>query len=118
MPQLYVDSTMAAIQRALKNIQPAQYNFGVIKAPQYVRNRLVGEKGEKDSELVYAIFSSGKNNIAVFVTFSAHATVLSGRNMQFSGDYPGFVERRLEDQLGGIALFAVAGVGSETTRRS
>ncbi len=114
IPHMYVDSTMAAVQRALKNIQSAQYNYGTINAPQFVRNRLVGEKGDKDDELVYVLFSNNDNNIATFVTFSAHATVLSGRNMLFSGDYPGFLEQRLEEKLGGIALFAVAGVGSHS----
>ena len=114
IPQMYIDSTLAAVQRAIKSEQVAQYHFGTIKAPHFVRNRLVGEKGEKDDELIYVAFLNENKNIAVFATFSAHATVLSGRNMLFSGDYPGFLERRLEEKLGGVALFAVAGVGSHS----
>ena len=114
IPQMYVDSTLVAVKRALTTKQAAQYQFGTIKAPHFVRNRLVGEKGDKDDELVYVAFSNENQNIAVFVTFSAHATVLSGRNMLFSGDYPGYLERRLEEKLGGNALFAVAGVGSHS----
>jgi neutral ceramidase len=114
IPLMYVDSTMMAVQRALDTIRSSEFKYGIIRAPHFVRNRLVGEKGKKDDELVYVNFSKDKQNIAMFVTFSAHATVLSGRNMLFSGDYPGYLERRLEDKLGGIVLFAVAGVGSHS----
>ncbi len=117
---LFVDSTLAAVQRALKIIQPAEYHYGVIKAPQFVRNRLVGEKGQVDDELIYLTFAEKqeKKNIAVLVTYSAHATVLSSRNMEFSGDYPGYVERRIESAQGGVALFAIAGNGSHSPKGS
>jgi hypothetical protein len=87
-----------------------------MRAPQFVRNRLMKEKGRVDDELVYAAFSRGDEYIAVFVTYSAHATVLSNDNMLFSGDYPGYFEHKIESELGGVAIFAAGGVGSHGPR--
>ncbi len=118
VPALFVDSTLVVVKRALHQIKPGSYGIGSVKAPSYIHNRLVGDEGEVDDELVYATFSSGRKNIAVFVTYSAHATVLSGRNFLFSGDYPGYLERKLESTLGGVVLFAAAAVGSGSPRGS
>lgn len=112
IPNIFVDSTLIAIQRALDSKAPASFQSGKTNAPPFNRNRLVGKKGSVDDELVYIAFSRENKNVAVFATYSAHATVLSGKNMLFSGDYPGYFENKLEAELGGVVLFAAAGVGS------
>ena len=113
---VFIDSTIAAIRRAVADRQPAAYSVGAVQAPRFIRNRLVGDKGQVDAELVYAIFQSNDNPIGVFASYSAHATVLSSHNMQMSGDYPGYFERKIESELGGEAIFAAAGLGSHSYR--
>jgi len=116
VPAIFIDSTLVAIGRALKNRQPAQYISGSTKAPEYISNRLVGDKGETDPDIVYLAFLRDKKIVALFATYSAHPTVLSSHNMLFSGDYPGYFERKIESAINGPAIFAAAGLGSQTNR--
>jgi hypothetical protein len=113
---LFINNTLLAIERALSDRNPASYQYGSIRAPEYVRNRLMKDKGRIDDELVYAAFSRGDKYVAVFVTYSAHATVLSNDNMLFSGDYPGYFEKKIESELDAVAIFAAGGVGSHGPR--
>ena len=114
--RIFIDSTIVAMKRATRNQQAATYRAGSVQAPRFIRNRLVGEKGDVDAELVYLLFENNGQALACFTTFSAHATVLSAKNKLFSGDYPGYLLRKLESQLGGVALFAAAGLGSHSYR--
>lgn len=113
---MFVDSTLAAFRRAVDFLRQASVTSGSVQAPRFIRNRLVGEKGDVDAELVYLAFHHDNQLIALFTTYSAHATVLSARNMMFSGDYPGYLQRKLESEFGGIVLFAAAGLGSHSYR--
>jgi len=114
--EMFVDSTLAALSRALRDLHPARYGCGVIDAPHFIRNRLVGEAGETDDDLFYLALLRDNRPGAVFASYSAHATVLSARNLEFSGDYPGFFERGLERLSGAKVIFAAAGVGSHSHR--
>ncbi len=113
---MLVDSTIAALQRAQHHMVPAQWRTGMIDAPLFIRNRLLGDKGTVDDDLAYLSLCSGGKPLAVLASYSAHATVLSERNMTFSGDYPGYLERRLEKETGAVALFAAAGLASHSHR--
>ncbi len=113
---VFVDSSIAAIRRAVDDRQPASYTVGAVQAPRFIRNRLVGDKGRVDAELIYALFQRREKSVGVFATYSAHATVLSSHNMEMSGDYPGYFERKIESELGGEAIFAAAGLGSHSYR--
>ncbi len=114
--KLLIDSTLVALDRAVTSMQAASYSTGVVSAPNHIRNRLVGDKGKIDPELAYLALQGKNKLLAILATYSAHATVLSDRNMLFSGDYPGYLERRLEQQTGTTAIFAAAGLGSQSNR--
>jgi hypothetical protein len=66
-----------------------------------IRNRLVGDKGAIDDDLYYLALSKDNKPFAFLATYSAHATVLSADNMQFSSDYPGYWQRAVEQATGG-----------------
>ena len=110
--RIFIDSTLVAFGRAITTVSPVSYAVGSFDAPVYVRNRLVGNQGQVDPEFVYLVLSRENQIGAVFATYSAHATVLSDNNMLISGDYPGYLERRLESETAELALFAAAGLGS------
>ncbi len=113
---MLVDSTVAALQRASHTLKPATWRSGRLHAADYIRNRLLCEKGAVDDELVYLWLESAEKPLALFATYSAHATVLSEKNLQFSADYPGYLERRVEQATGALTLFAAAGLGSHSHR--
>ncbi len=113
---MLVDSSVAAVQRALHTLRPASWRSGRLHAADYVRNRLLGSEAPVDDELVYLWLESAEKPLALFTTYSAHATVLSEKNLRFSGDYPGYLERCVEQTTGALTLFAAAGLGSHSHR--
>jgi hypothetical protein len=106
---------VAAVQRALTNLQPASLGHGAVRVPDLVRNRLAGKLGTVDPEFSFlAVRQSGTGRLGVVGTYAAHATVLSANNMQFSGDYPGYWQRAIEQSTGGFALFLGGAMGSHS----
>lgn len=104
----------AAVRAAVADLRPAAVGQGRVEAAEFVRNRLVGKLGQVDPELSFAVFKQEGGGSAVLGSYAAHATVLSGGNMEFSGDYPGYWQREVETATGGMALFLAGGVGSHS----
>jgi hypothetical protein len=103
----------AAIVNAYRNLQPSTFAKGDLDAPEYIRNR--AHDGPVDSELSYFVLRQGDGKTCHVVSYSAHATVIGSSNMEFSGDYPGYLERAIETQTGGMAVFLAGAVGSMTS---
>ena len=110
----FADRIVAAVRAAVADLKPASFGHGSFTAPEFIRNRLVGLKGRVDPEFSYALIKQLDGRLAVWGSFSAHATVLSGNNMEFSGDYPGYWQREVEQATGGMAVFLAGGVGSHS----
>jgi neutral ceramidase len=113
---ILVDSTIAAITRSQRQWVPAKWHSGKIDAPKHIRNRLLGEKGPVDDDLCYLAITAQDKPLALLATYSAHATVMSSDNMLISGDYPGYLERRVEAKCGAMTIMAAAGLGSHSNR--
>lgn len=110
----FADCIVTAVRQAVTDLQPASFGQGHFAAPAFVRNRLVGALGQVDPEFVYAVFRQDGGSLAVLGSYAAHATVLSGKVMEFSGDYPGFWQQTVEEATGGTALFLAGGMGSHS----
>jgi len=108
----FADRIVTAVRQALADLQPAALGHGRFVAPQFVRNRLVGRLGRVDPEFSFVGIKRQDGRQAVLGCFAAHATVLSGQVMEFSGDYPGAWQRAVEQATAGTALFLAGGVGS------
>ncbi len=105
---------VAAVREAVADLKPASFGHGRFAATNFVRNRLVGTRGRADPEFSYALLKQDGGKLAVLGSYSAHATVLSGDNMEFSADYPGCWQRAIEQATGGLAVFLAGGVGSQS----
>lgn len=104
-----------AIVNAYKELKPARLAHGSVDAKDYIRNR--AREGPVDSELSYLVVEQdGAPRRCYVVCFSAHATVLGGSNMQFSGDYPGYLQRFIESATGEFAMFLGGAIGSMSPR--
>ncbi|MBI3852290.1 MAG: neutral/alkaline non-lysosomal ceramidase N-terminal domain-containing protein [Verrucomicrobia bacterium] len=108
----FAQQIVAAVDEAMTNLSTATIGSGRFNAPGFVHNRLVGDKGRVDDEFVFTVIRNANGGSAVMGVFGAHATVLSGRVMQFSADYPGYWQRKVEEQTHGLAMFLAGGVGS------
>jgi hypothetical protein len=105
-----------AAEIALANLAPAEVGAGSITVSNLIRNRLVGEAGRLNADLNFLSFRQLDGRTALIGSYGAHATVLPGRFMEFSGDYPGVWQRALEAKLGGMAMFLAGAVGSHAPR--
>lgn len=53
----------------------------------------------------------GRGTIATIVNYSSHAESLGGGNTLLTSDFPHYVRARLEERLGGVALFYAGAIG-------
>ncbi len=103
-----------AIISAIKDLQPGSLGSGSFEAPDLIRNRLIGNKGEENSQFLFLIAKQDTGRKAILGSFSAHATTLGGWNMQLSADYPGYWQRKLEKAKFDMAVFFAGSVGSHS----
>ncbi|GMV90298.1 MAG: hypothetical protein AMXMBFR82_00760 [Candidatus Hydrogenedentota bacterium] len=108
------DAFGTAIINAYGNLKPASYARGDVDVPDHIKNR--AHEGPVDSELNYLILKHANGDTCHVVSYGAHATVIGSSNMEFSGDYPGYLERAIETQTGGMAIFLAGAVGSMSPR--
>jgi neutral ceramidase len=92
----------------------AALGSGSVNADTYIRNR--AREAPCDTEVSYMVIEKHDGSRCYVVSYSAHATVLGGSNMEFSGDYPGYFERAIERETGGFAMFLAGAVGSMSVR--
>jgi len=110
----FADRIVAAVRDAIADLKPAAFGHGRFDAPDFIRNRLVGQLGKVDSEFSYIVLKQTDGKAIVLGSYGAHATVLSTGVMEFSGDYPGCWQRAVEQATGGAAVFLAGGVGSHS----
>ena len=104
------------ILEALADKQPAQFSSGYIKVPNLVRNRIIGESGRLNDKLDLLSFIQENGRKASIGAFSAHATVIGTDNELYTGDYPGYFQRHLEENGVDLAMFFAGTVGSHSNK--
>ena len=105
-----------AILDAIADLKPASLATGDFNAATFTRNRLIGEKGTKNDDFSYLYIQQTEGRKAVIGSFSAHSTCMGDKNMEISGDYPGYWQRKMENNGYDVALFIAGAVGSQTNR--
>lgn len=105
-----------AIIDAVKDLKPGKMGVANFHAPDYVKNRLVGEDGHVDDDFMIIKVAQDDGKTAIIGSFNAHATTLGGDNLETSGDYPGYFQRKLESVGYDMAVFHAGSVGSHSYR--
>ena len=123
------DKVVAAMKRAQSHYQPAQ--FSIAQGSVYIgHNRRKVNEDESvtmfwrnadrlpthpvDPHIGILRFASIDGRVlALLVNYACHAVVLGPDNLDYSADWPGYMYRRLERQLGGdaVAYFIPGGQG-------
>jgi hypothetical protein len=106
----------AAVIKAVADLKPAAIATGDFNAADYTRNRLIGERGTKNDDFSFIYLEQKNGEKAVIGSFAAHATTMGDENMQISGDYPGYWQRKMENTSVDYAIFFAGSVGSQTNR--
>ena len=115
IPEFLAGAFTEAIVEACRALEPAKLTHGSVDAPEHIRNR-TRRDGKVDSELSYILVEQQDGDRCFLVSYSAHPTVLGADNMQFTGEYPGFLMRRITEQTGAEAIYLGGAVGSMSPR--
>ena len=106
------NKVLEAIKKAAQNQVSAKMGFGKINAKELVFNRLVGDKlGTTDPMIRLLKIQKQTGEIALFTTFSAHATTLNADKNFLSADYPGELVKKLALAVN-FSSFMAGAVGS------
>lgn len=108
------DRFYEAIAQAQESRGRARVAWGGVDVPRLIRNRT--REAVTDPELSCLIVEKENGSRCYVASYSAHATVLGGDNMEFSGDYPGAFQRSVEKETGGFCMFLAGAVGSMSPR--
>lgn len=110
----FANCIVQAVREALADLKPAKFGHGHFDAPQFIRNRVVGELGRVDPEFSFIVVKQAGGKLGVLGAYGAHATILPSSLMDFSADYPGVWQRVIEEKTEGFAVFLAGGVGSHS----
>lgn len=106
-----------AIATAINDLQPGKIGNGNFKTGNLSWNRMIWDKGEKNAVFTFLLAQQDTGKIVILGSFDAHPTTLGDWNMQISGDYPGYWQRKLEKNGFDMAIFSAGSVGSTGPRR-
>ena len=101
---------------AIADLRPARLGTGSFDASTYTRNRLIGESGTINGDFSFISIEQKGGRKGIIGSYSAHATTLGDENMEFSADYPGYWERKIEKTSADIAIFCAGSVGSQSPK--
>ena len=111
-----IDCYVRAVEDALDDLEPGNLGTGRFDAPGFISNRLVGEKGMKNSEFVFIVAGQESGKKAILGSFGGHPTMLGSGNLMLSGDFPGYWQRKLEDSGADMAVYFAGSVGSHSAK--
>ncbi|MEX2593488.1 MAG: neutral/alkaline non-lysosomal ceramidase N-terminal domain-containing protein [Anditalea sp.] len=105
------EKSVMGIRSAMATMDTVQVQYKKTAAQDFVMNRFIAED-PVDPYFRQLIFTKAQGETGTFITYSAHATCLSGKFMGLSGDYPQYLMDYLEEDNADFALFAAGTVGS------
>ncbi|PSR53274.1 hypothetical protein AHMF7605_06885 [Adhaeribacter arboris] len=101
------------IEQAENNATTASIGYQEIPAPEFVYNRLVGNKGNLDTLIRVMHFQKISGEKALICTFAAHPTSVASNDLRLSAEYPGALVSLLEQKMQlNMAAFGAGAVGS------
>ena len=109
-----VDCIVVAVEKAVADLSKSEIGYGRFDAANLTRNRFIGELGTKNDDFSYLLVNQKGKRKAIIGTFSAHATTQGAGNLEFSGDYPGYWERKMEEHSCDVAVFCAGSIGSQS----
>ena len=116
------ENIVKSVEEATANLQPATVGCAKGKARINVNRRQqalsasaklpANLEGVVDDEIgVVRISGSDGRVLAHLVNYACHGVVLGRDNLKISADYPGVVQRQLEELFGGVAFFTNGACG-------
>ena len=93
-------------------LRPARLAYGTEVVTGLGYNRQDGAKPIDERLVVVQLRSVNDDEvIATVLNYATHPVTLGERNLQFSGDYPGYATRAVERRIGGVGMFVLGAAG-------
>jgi neutral ceramidase len=109
-----VNQIKKAVLDAVSDLHPARVGSGSFNASAYTRNRLTGNPMQKNNDFNFLVLEQTGRKKAIIGSFSAHATTLESDNMLLTADYPGYWERKIENNNADLAMFCSGSVANQS----
>lgn len=105
------------VNNAIKSMEHAKLELASIKAPSNISKNIRVE-GYKDDELsVIKINGLEGKTLATIINYAAHPEILERENKLVSADFVGYLSSKVEEKLGGTAIFLNGALGGMITPR-
>lgn len=113
--QEFTNRIMEAIRQAMEHRQPVRWGFKSSEEllGDLIENRMLPGAPVDGGLRVLMLEGMNGRPLAVVVNASAHPTLLSSKEMRFSGDYPGELARRVEALYPGSTCLFVNGTAGD-----
>jgi hypothetical protein len=111
--QFVVEQTADAAKEAVQAAKPATLRLATVKHPDldgFIADNRPPVVHDSDLIVLNAKDRQGKT-IVTMVNWANHPETLADRNTLLTADYPAYFYTRLEERLGGIAVFVNGAVG-------
>lgn len=105
---------VSAVKEAIAALEPATLHAGTTQMLRWLKNARAPDVIDRELSVLQAANRQDKT-IFTFVNLACHPEVMFGENTLISADYAGAVCRQIEQDRGGIALFASADIGGMMT---
>jgi hypothetical protein len=114
----YLDRVRRAIvdvaADALDRLEPARLVIAKTRTPSLIVDGRLPEVIDDELVVLQAI-AEGDRTLGTVVSWSSHPEALGGENTRVTADFPHYLNRRLEETLGGTAVFLVGSIGGLMT---
>lgn len=109
--EMLAERFCAAIRASALDLGEGSVSYSEVVDEEDVRYRINLPGGVRDTEIRALSFSKKTGEKAYLITYSAHSTTLSDRNLQLSRDYSGILVDSLQPAFALYMAGAVAGMG-------
>jgi hypothetical protein len=99
---------------ALDRLEPARLVLAKTRTPSLIVDGRLPEVVDDKMVILQAIAEDG-HTLGTVVSWSSHPEALGGENTRITADFPHYLNRRLEETLGGTAVFLVGSIGGLMT---
>jgi len=107
-----IDTIIKLVLEADKKLEEVDVYFSKSELPELIENYRV--KGTVNGSLKLLKFLSDNKLIASLWSYTAQPEITTRENLSISGDYPGIVSGMIEENYGGISLFALGLCGAQS----
>ncbi len=99
------EKIVKAVSAAQENVTPVRMGFVQREEPEFHHNRRNADQPiDSTLGLVRFVSEDGKT-VATWINYACHPTILTGKNLCWSTDFPGVLCNEVEKAWGGTAVF-------------